>query len=435
MPFHPIETRRPSTRKSTLYAAGTLLFLTSSAWAQDINLRPDTKPAYDAAQKQAVMKLRKTDGLLTPEIVKKYTAISRQYRDLVYRGTDGRKAAEMDVIRAGLAYKIFSLSDRAIQDDPQLLQNAWTSLGRDISRAGAGILNADDKKRFRLLLFNEAFPMIEKLMANNFLSRSTGMELLMLMEVVVGRGNVRTEMYDRTHQVLVRVLMDPDEPDAVKLRATNTAKRYFVRAKAIPQIENEIAKALASEVKRKFVGVPYQNGLLLALENMRTPRQLVSPRQPIAIKVAVELMADKTQPIRTRCRAARLAGRAGYDAQLDYEPIAWLITDVALETALLYAQSNNKDDHSWFTSGYYLYTAFYAENRGEREDKYGILNRAPESAVVVGAYKATLPLCAYLMKKVGTLNAAAAGLNKWNQANQPADLEYDPTCPPIAKGP
>ncbi|MCR9199108.1 MAG: hypothetical protein NXI04_10715 [Planctomycetaceae bacterium] len=416
-------------------AAGTLLFLTSSAWAQDIDLRPDTKPAYDAAQKQAVMQLRKTDGLLTKEILDKFTAKSREYRDLVYRGTDGRNAAQLEVIRTGLAYKIFSLSDRAIQDDPRLLENAFTSLDRDISRAGGALTNADDKKRFRSLLFREAFPMIEKLMENNFISRSMGLELLLILEVVPGRGNTRMEMFDETHKVIVRVLNDPTQPDAVKLRAANSAKRYLERADAIPQIENEIALALAAEAKRKFVGVPYQNSLLLALEHVSAPRQLVSPRQPVALKVAVELMTDKNQPIRTRCRAARLAGRVGYDAQVDYEPVAWLVADVALETSLLYAQSKNKKDVSWQLCGWYLYTGFMAENRGERQNKFGMLNRVPDSAVVKGSYQAIIPLVRVLLSGKGNLNAAVGSLNKWNQANQPADLEYDPSCPPIAKGP
>lgn len=435
MPFHPIETRRLSARKSTLLAAGALLFLTSTAGAQDIDLRPDTKPEYDAAQKQAVIQLRKTEGLLTPEILTNYTAKSREYRDLIYRGTNGRKEAELETLRIGLAYKIYSLSDRAIQDDPRLIENALKSLDRDISRAGGALTNADDKKRFRLLLFREAFPMIEKLMANNFISRSMGLEILLLMEVVSPRGNTRMEMFDETHKVIVRVLMDDTQPDAVKIRAANSAKRYLEKANAIPQIENEIAKALASEAKRRFVGLPYQNAVLLALEHMTAPRQLVSPRQPIALKVAVELMTDKNQPVRTRCRAARLAGRAGYDAQVDYEPVAWLVADVALETSLLYAQSRDKKDISWQLCGWYLYTAFMAENRAERQEKFGMLNRLPESAVVKGAYQAILPLVRVLLSGKGNLNAAVGSLNKWNQANQPADLEYDPTCPAIAKGP
>ena len=436
MPFHPIETRRPSTRLFPLFAlTGTLLFLSAPGFGQDLDLRPGTRAEYDAAQKQAVMKLRQTEGLLTPETLTDYTREARSYRDLVYRGTNGRVAKELEILRIGLAYKIFSLSDRAIQDDPRLIENVFKSLDRDISRAGGGLTNADDKKRFRLLLFREAFPMIEKLMENNFISRSLGLETLMLMEVVPARGNTRMEMFEETHKVIIRVLEDPTQPDAVKLRAANSAKRYLEKADAIPQIENDIAQALAKEVKRQFVGVPYQNSLLLALENVHAPRQLVSPRQPVAIKVAVELMQDKSQPIRTRCRAARLTGRAGYDAQVDYEPIAWLVADVALETSLLYAQSNDKKNSDWMHCGWYLYTAFMAENRAERQAKYGMLNRASDSAVVKGAYQALIPAVRVLLSGKGNLNAAVGTLNKWNQGNQPADLQYDPSCPPIAKGP
>lgn len=436
MPFHPIETRTPQSRLFTLFnLTGALLFLTTPCFAQDTNLRPDTQAEYDAAQKAAVMQLRKTEGLLTPEVFSEYEKVKREYRDIIYRGTTERNARALEIIEAGLAYKLYALSDRTVQDDPRGTENAFTSIDRDIGRAGGGLTNADDKKRFRQLLFRRAFPYIQSLLKNNYVSRSLALEVLLKMEVVQARGQGRIEMFDQTHEVIVSILEDPTQPDAVKVRAANSAKRYLQRARAVPRIENQIGMAMALEAKRRFVGIPYQNALLMALEKMNAPRQLVSPRQPIALKVAVELMADKNQPIRTRCRAARLAGRTSFDNQVKYEPVAWLITDVALETALLFSQSKEKSDISWQLCGWYLYTAFKAENRTETKARIGMLNRDADSKVVSGAYQAMLPLVKHLLAQKGSLTTAVGNANTWYQANKPANLIYDTTCPPIAAGP
>lgn len=431
MPFHNAETNK--FRHSL--AVFSFVALTLCIGAPDgFSQAPQNQRAYDAEQANAVVALRNKEGFLTAKMLEDYTAIAKSLRGFLAagpNGPNGRAPQNMKNLKTGLQYLVFVLSDLDVQDDARLLENARKKLDSVLSKAGSLISNADDKKRFRQTVYETAYPFLQQMLQSNLLSRSLAMEALLTMEVVQPRGGARMLMFDQVDKALLSVLTDPKQPDAVKLRAANSAKRFLAKADAIPQIENALAIALIDELKRDFVGYEYQNTIIAALENVHAPRQLVAPRAPIVMCAAVTVLSDKTQHIRTRCRAARLVGQVAFDSQINFDPIAWKIADLALDTALLYNQSKNKKDPQWLKCGWFLFTAFQAGNRSERSALKGILNRAPKSKVALGAYTAVKPVLQVLMTGRGQLGAAAAKLNTWATKNQPANLIYDSACPPI----
>lgn len=428
MPFHNAETNKY--RRSSAVISFVVFTLCVSA-PYGLAQAPKTQREYDTQQANSVVALRNVPGLLTPEMLKNYSAIEKEMRSVLASGNNGRNGKEADkILKNGLQYLVLKLSELDVQDNPQALEVARKKIEGVISKAGSLISNADDKKRFRQTVCEAAYPFVEQLLQSNLLARSLGMEILLSMEVVQPRGGKRMVVFDQVDKALLRILTDPKQPDAVKLRAATSVKRFLAKADATPLIENALAKALIDELQRKFVSYEYQNTLIMALENVHAPRQLVSPRSPIVMCAAVQVLSDKSQHIRTRCRAARLVGRCGYDSQIKFDPIAWKIADLALDTALLYNQSKNKDDDQWLKCGWYIFTAFHAASRAERDSK-GILNRDPKSEVALGAFAATKPVLKVLLTGKGALGAAAGGLNNWIQKNKPADLTYDSTCPPI----
>lgn len=431
MPFHNAETNK--FRHSL--AVFSFVALTLCIGAPDgFSQPPRNQRAYEAEQANAVVTLRNKEGLLTAQMLEDYTAIAKSLRSFLAagpNGPNGRAPQNMKNLKTGLQYLVLVLSDLDVQDNARVFENARKKLDSVLSKAGSLISNADDKKRFRQTVYETAYPYLEQLLQSNLLSRSIAMEALLNMEVVQPRGGARMVMFDDVDKALLSVLTDPKQPDAVKLRAANSAKRFLAKADAVPQVENALAIALIDELKRKFVGYEYQNTIISALENVHNPRQLVAPRAPIVMCAAVTVLSDKTQHIRTRCRAARLAGRVAFDSQINFDPIAWKIADLALDTALIYNQAPNKKDPQWLKCGWFLFTAFQAGNRQEKAALKGILNRAPKSKVVLGAYNAIKPVLQVLMTGKGQLGAAAAKLNNWTSKNQPANLIYDAACPPI----
>lgn len=434
MPFRNAETNKFCHSMAVLsFVAFTLCFGAPNGFAQ----APQNQRQYETQQANSVVKLRNKEGLLTPEMLQNFTAIEKPLRGFLAAGPNGpggRNPKNMKNLQMGLQYLVLKLSDLSVQDDPRQLEISRKRLEGLITKAGSLIANPDDKKRFRQTVCETAFPFLEQLLQSNLLARSLAMEAMLTMEVVQARGGARMMMFDQVDKALLSVLKDPNQPDAVKLRAANCVKRYLAKADANPLTANTLAIAMIAELKRKFVDHVYQNTLLSALENVDAPRQLVAPRAPIVLCAAVQVLSDKTQHIRTRCRAARLAGQCAYDSQINYDPIAWKIADLTLDTALVYNGAANKKDTQWLKCGWFLFTAFQADNRAGRGQLKGILNRAPKSDVALGAYKNVLPVLRVLMTGKGGLGNAAAKLNNWNTKNQPENLVYDAKCPPVTAG-
>ena len=402
--------------------------------------QPASQQDYDIAQRKAFTAVRRLDtGLITPEVQADYDKHVKAYRTLMASGANARNQSEMQALSAGLKYRILVLSDVTIQGDAKTLAEAASLIERDISGAGNLILNARDKETFRTLVYKQAMPFINQLMSDNFIARSMGLELLLEMEVVAARGGARLEMFDQVDDVILAILKDKDQPDAVKVRAANSAKRYLMKTNPIPQIQNSLAEALIDELNRPFVGIAYQNTILMALEYVTSPRQLVGARRPMVIDAAVAVMSDSSRELRVRCRAARVIGRAGYDAQIDFEPLAWKIAELSLEAAARFGQAQDKSAPDWDYCGWYLYTAFHHESRSESEGKppespKGILNRDSKSALVKAAYEASVPVISHMTFVDSAVDVRQLGkLAGWTDKNLPSNLKYDPGSPAITK--
>ena len=400
--------------------------------------QPTNQQDYDIAQRKAVTAVRRIDGgLITPEVFANYNKHLKAYRSLLSSGANPRNQGEMETLRAGLKYRILVLSDSTVQGGGSAFGIAFSNVERDLSSAGNLIQNAIDKKSFRELVYRESLPLIKQLLQDNLLARSAGLELALEMEVVAPRGGARIEMFDQVDDLILSVLNDQTQPDAVKIRAANSAKRYLIKANAIPQIQNALAEALIAELNRPFAGVALQNAVLMALEYVTSPRQLVGERKPIVLEAVVNVMSDQTRELRLRCRAARVAGRTGYDAQVNFEPIAWKVAELTLETAARFSQDQNKDKPDWDFCGWYLYTAFHHENKQETQGRppgepKGFLNRDAKSEVIRSGYVTAVGPMGQMMFENSAVDVRQlTSLAKWTDKNIPSNMKFDQTCDEI----
>lgn len=426
---------------------GMLCLTSGSAFATQENgaAAPDPVPQnrneYERFQSRQVQKLKRLQtDLLTGKVISDFKRQEREYRAVLRTGTTVRNQQEMDILKVGLAYRIYSLSDSDIQGDPQLFPAYNTSLSRDLASAGPAAMmpNAQQRKVFRELVCSTAMPLLEQLVKEgNLLARTAALQRMLDLEVVPARSQGRMEMYSTVDDAYVNVLRSPEQPDAVKAVAASCMKIYLQKADAVPQIEITFAQAITEELERSFLSPAYQITLLQALEEVRAPRTFVGRKPPIAYCTLVKIIADRDADIEVRCRAARVLGRTGWDNQLNLDVLAWKTTDLVAEAAFLFNQSPDKKAPKWAYCGWYLYTAFHHETGEEAKGKgsgmpKGYLNRAPDSAVVRAAYTSSIAALAHLMSSNQPMPARAYGpAIKWSTDNRPADLTFDPACPPI----
>ena len=443
MPVHASENDRYARLCTSLLVGVCLLWLSAQgATAAAASQQPPTKEEYELDQSKRVQNLKRlNNSLVTPEIFAEFKAAERQYRNILRTGTNGRVPKEMAELRAGLKYRVLTLSDPDIQAKPGTFEASNKNLFRDLSGAAsqANVPNAQQRRQFRELLCSETMPLLQQMLTEgNLLARTAALQRMLDLEVVPPRGGARMQMYDKVDKVYIQVLADSKQPDAVKTVAASCIKTYLQKADAIPQIEIALAEAIAKELDQRFLSPGYQMALLQALEEVRAPRQLVGKKAPVVYCAMAKLMTNRSIDIQVRCRAARVMGRTGWDGKMSFDTLAWATSELALETAFLFNNSNAKQDPKWAYCGWYLYTAFHHEDApgaiGNAPSlPKGFLNRAPQSPLVRAAYTNGVGLMAHLMYSNNKPVAANefGPLLKWNSANKPANLMFDPACPPI----
>ena len=188
---------------------------------------PQTKKEYQLDQRRRVQELRRMQMTMTPQIIASYKENARDFRKLLFQGIQRGNQEQLDILKSGLKYEVLSLSDQDIQANPLLLENAVKKLRGDLGRAGSGIINKAAKAKYREMICAEVFTLLQGLMKHNLIARSTAIDMLQDLEVESATGGGRLTMYEKVDGELVRVMMDNDQPDAVKLRVANTMTNYL----------------------------------------------------------------------------------------------------------------------------------------------------------------------------------------------------------------
>ncbi|MCA9036429.1 MAG: hypothetical protein KDA91_14945, partial [Planctomycetaceae bacterium] len=150
--------------------------------------------------------------------------------------------------------------------------------------------------------------------------------------------------------------------------------------------------------------------------------------------VLLKVLSDRNRFIDVRCRAAYAIARTGSSLngnafgaqQLDLEPIAWKIVQLARETAQYFNAA--PANPAFVGCGENLYLSFHHLNSAELSAGVGLLNRAPRSQYVNDAYKEALKIAAPMMfEKKPIAGGALQGVDGWINNNKPATMQYDRT--------
>lgn len=394
-----------------------------------------SKEDYRRQQRELVNKTRRiNDVLLTNKMVNAFNAIETDYKRLVGRGTTGRNQKEMGLLKTGLQYRILILADLDFQGG-EAFPVLFNNVKNDLRKAGNSAGSASEKTAFRKLYYDVAWPYLMQLMKHNLDSRFAAMRLMNFCEVDTGRNNGRLRMYEKVPNFYIDILKSTDQTDAVKALACTKIIELIKKADPSERIQMEYAAAAASMLRNPNISDPFAISLLQMMEHITAPRAVVGAKIPTVVCAAVDVMCDSNRDIQVRCRAARTAGRTGFDSSLDYDPIGWRCGELAIELATAYNSTDKQklpqDSDYWKLSAWYLHTAFRHEDRSDLRANPGFTNRAPKSEMIKGASAEVSKVVLDIMLAKDVSRNTRQALFKWTQENKPKDLKYDGGCPPI----
>ena len=411
------------------------LSLTITAFADD-STATDAKEAYRLQQKELVQQARKIrESLRTEEIRNEWERVRRDYGRVL--STGAKPGGEgMKAIVAGLKYRIYSVTNPANLDDPVRMESTLTNLLRDLKSAGRGISGRQQKEAFRTLVCEEALPLLKEVMDKSYQARSFAIEVLPELKTVAAGGQEkRNIIHEDVDETLIEILNDPAQPDAVKVRAASSISAYLEVFTPDSLVEMAFTRAISTELESPVRLTAYQYFLVEALSKIQSGREVKGVRRrALPIETLTKVMQDPERDLLVRCRAAGALGQVGFDQQINFEPLAWKVTQLAVEASSRYDQNPKAAD--FVRCGWYLYLAFHHEDAAGRDNKknpQGFLNRASNSQTVRDAYEKSLPLLRAMIFGNKVPAQAIIDANTWVTESVPANLRFDDQSDPVTQ--
>ncbi|MCA9066209.1 MAG: hypothetical protein KDA96_24245, partial [Planctomycetaceae bacterium] len=389
-------------------------------------------------QQRMVRRVREINQPLNAEGADKAYLKNRSQVSSMMSAGGSLNAQQKKLIEGAFAYKLFQMTDPTFAASPGDVRNLMTEVHRELNTAGKFQANPASLQRFREGVCEIVHPLLMQMMNNNLDARLFAIGLLSDLQLIQPTGNTgRTVLYDPVYKSLTDLLQNPQQPDAVRAFVAAEIREILGRVDVSPTQQIQLAMGLASELRRPYTAAAYQEELIEALSYVSAPREIVGAgaKSPVVLQVLAEVVSDRQRNLIVRCHAAFGLGRAGYDSGVNFEPLAWKVSQLAVEVAVQYNRSPRAP--GWSQCGYHLFGAYKHLNADglKGNNKQGMLNRAPGSTLANDAYQQVLKICAPIWFNPGRaiptadLNAAA----KWVNDNTPADLKWDAAAPALTK--
>lgn len=386
---------------------------------------------YAGRQRHAVQTVRDINLNLLEAVPELTLTEEDQFRRILRDGTQ-RGTPGFRILQDGLRWEIYRASDPVYKSSPARFQGLKTRLQNNIlDNAGRSIGGRRQKLAFRELVCSEALSLLKDLLNNNLQARSLAIELLPSLETITDTGQRR--ILDEAADVLIDVLNDVQQPDAVKLRAAESITLYLQNVEPGAQIEIKFAMAIGSELESWLPATGYQVHLIDAISRVRTAREVIgATRRPVVIETLVDVIQDKRREPLVRCGAAGALGLVGVDQRINGDPLAWKVTQLSAEMAAAYNQ--NSGYQYWSTCSLELFFAFKHRDIESQSTQLpnGMLNKWDQSTLVRSAYAQVLPIVAAVLDRQDQVDAATIeNVNQWVADNQPNNMRFDPDSLPV----
>jgi hypothetical protein len=367
-----------------------------------------------------------------PRIIKQDADKVRRRYAMILEEEDTYVAADLKIVQDMLAYNLFRATDPEFVLNPANMQGLLQDMENDIARCGKQIGNAAKKSSARKRYFTEVLAVTRQLLQNNLDSRIAAVNILRMLYDVHPPAPAKATLFAGALPELLTVLADNEQPDSVKVAAANSVRNVLRNCDVTPADQELICDAIDAAMTRPCSEPAYQIGLLDVLFGITSPRRVVGAPEPTALKVFAKILDDEKRPIEVRCHAALGAGRGAYDARVNFDPFAYRIAELTLETGVLFSLAKD-GDQKWVGCGFDLFFAFRPLEKAEGDK--GLMNRAPRSALVAGAAPLVIKTAPIIIENGRTgipledLNALKAWIH--DPANHPASGTWDSEAPPL----
>ena len=263
--------------------------------------------------------------------------------------------------------------------------------------------------------------------------------------------NAEPPPYDPAHVVLLKVIKDDKQHEALKVSALIGLLRICRVGLTLPDGNNDkrradIALALVPELAKKNTHWWYQSRLAECLGAAAVTYDQAIKTNPVVLQALAEVVADDTRHFQARVEAAKAIGRLPLDNQLNMTPVVYHIVNLGYQ--IIQASNANPKKEPWgnyfFTPqpqlGFSLYYAFRAERADARvpggKRKPGLLEPIP-SKDVKDAYEQILPMTLHFIDNPGKPVPAPLlnGIENWLRTRAPANNRITGSSPPLGVKP
>lgn len=377
--------------------------------------------------------------LLTPEEQEQFKKeLSNKYSKLIRNGNI--RGAEVKAgVRNGIRYRLNELTIAKNRRDLSKIRERLTI--QDLRQAGAtGGLKVDQLREFRRELLTMIVEETEKLFDNNYYVRLQAAIMLgelNLMEEDLAKGIAR-EAFPPAAKPLCRVILDPEQPEAVKIVSVLSLIRIMRQGNPNVEQKREVAAAAVAELKRTDTNYWYQTRLAEVLGSIDV--QLDLNRDPFVFNALNSVLQDRDRDLRVRVQAAWSLGRHPLVPQVDLQRLSADIAAVGLDLAQKHAA--NPGRAQWKRCAYVLYLAFQAKDKNDmeasRQRAGGLLNNPATVAPAKEAYNQLLPVITSVIKGDPVAPEQIQALAKWlDTMPKPPKPPKPPTKPdgaPVGNG-
>lgn len=393
--------------------------------AEDDGLPPGYEPPRDQSE---IMLLEKE--LLTPDERKQLKRDAKNYTSQLRKG-EMRTDEEKALVRNGIRYRLDMLT---IPDNRKKLHMLREELVRqDLQPAGMLLSKPKDVVTFREQLMQMVVDETAKLFDNNLYVRIQAALILGELNLIDDNSKMvgmqlKLEAFAPAAKPLCAVLLDPEQPEDVKVPAVLSLIRILRLGKPDVNLKREIANAIIAELKRTNTHRWYQMRLAEALGHIDAPT-LDLERQPFIYQALDSTVKDPRRALRVRVAAAWSLGRHPLDASVDLKQLTQDLVVLGLDVAVSFNQNPNEPQAKRWVA--MLYLAFQAKDAddllADRSRKAGLLNYPAAAVPAKEAYTQVLPVIQSVWNGQQISPEKIQGLEKWLETHGVKRAEPPPS--------
>lgn len=302
---------------------------------------------------------------------------------------------------------------------------------------------------FRRYVLDGIIKKARELFDNNFYVR---LNVIMLLERLnLEEGNIRgvgRVAYAPVSAPLLEILRDPDQHEAVKIRAVTGLKRILEIGRPKRELTNEIALEFIAQLEQEASMYWYPMRLVDALgsvdEPLITKRANVPVQQPFHVQALAMVMRDPNHHWIVRSEAAKSLGRVSLHSSVN---AALLAHEIVVYCSQMSAAFNKEPNHFyWHQCFVDVYLAFKPRDsdekaRIERVKPATLITKLPGQKSISDAYQQILPAVIHVLNQPQVVNNVRSNLpippatleatTTWISENKPSINQIAPGLPAL----